>query len=107
MARIFKDPNLDLIERMASSKDDRIWLADATFAQTSNGYWLAWHPDDIGHVAYLAPDHPGDKPAEWIDWWSEPTQETMIAYFESGEIESDPPVGLNMFIQDKDTGEWT
>ena len=106
MAQIFSTPPVQIVDRMASNDEERTWLAAAIFAETVNGYWLAWHADDVGHVAYLAPASTNHARAEWIDFWDTPSQDELIDYFESGEFESDPPGGLNMFVQDEKTGEW-
>jgi len=44
MAFIFKLYRSRIADRMALGDREVIrWLHKATFAKTSNGYWLAWH----------------------------------------------------------------
>ncbi|MDI1277279.1 hypothetical protein [Methylobacter sp.] len=44
----------------------KLWLYKATFAKTSNGFWLAWDNDTIEKIAVLPPDHPREFPCEWL-----------------------------------------
>ena len=105
MATFFTKPPVGLIERMAANQDDLDWLATANFAESANGYWIAWQSSDLGHLAYLAPGDSQTR-AKWLDCWEPLTQAEMIDYFESGEIETDPPGELNLMYRDDETGEW-
>jgi len=111
MAMIFKGYRPRIAMRMAAcSGDDKLkrWLYAAKYAKTSNGYWLAWHDgDNIDRVAFLTPDHPDGEECQWLESWNkEDTIETAIEYFESGQIEEDGPMVLNLFIQNPETGKW-
>lgn len=105
MATIYKTPRILIAEAMARTDEDRHWLAQAQFAKTSNGFWVAWRADDPTHIGFLEPDQPAAKPAQWLDARGDTdTLEKWVAYFESGEYEADPPGELNIFIEDSKTG---
>jgi len=114
VAFIFKDYRPRIAWRMAiDDKELKRWLNKATFAKTSNGYWLAWHQsDNLDKVAFLTPNHPDDQECRWLESWDKnDTIETAINYFESGKFEADEkehPDGLvlNLFIKNPETGEW-
>jgi hypothetical protein len=114
MAFIFKGHRPRIAMKMAKG-DKKLsrWLNTATFAKSSNGYWLAWHNDDfLDKVAFLTPDHPDSEPCRWLESWDkDDTIQTTINYFESGEFESDEveyPGGFvfNRQILNPETGEW-
>lgn len=111
MAHIFKGTRSNILDRMARDKDHRRAMLFSTYAKTDNGYWLAWKPNADGRITtatYLRPEHPKGEPANEIETWGEGmTVAELVDYFESGEIESDPPGVLNMFIEDEATGEWS
>ena len=105
MAHIYSSSRLHIQRRMATDKEHEKWLFTATFAKTDNGYWLAWKPAADGRimdVTYLKPDHPKGEPPGEIETWDGWTVEELIAYFESGEIEINPPGVLNLFIEGED-----
>jgi hypothetical protein len=108
MAMIFKGFRSNIARKMA--KDDpelKRWLGVATFAKTSNGYWLAWHADDVGSILVLPPDDAPDQNCYWIDnGGKNDTLEAAIEYVESGQFAEDEPMVLNLFIQNPETGEW-
>lgn len=107
MATFYKSHRQLVAERMAASDEDRQWLATAKFAKTSNGYWLAWRNDDPTRIGYLIPNQPPAEPAQWLDACDGTDSfEVWVAYFESGEFETDPPGVLNLQIQDPVTGKW-
>lgn len=67
MAFIFKDYRPRIALRMAQGdKEIKRWLNLASFAKTSNGYWLAWNNDAIEKIAVLLPEHPRELPCEWL-----------------------------------------
>lgn len=67
MAFIFSNYRFRIADRMAKGdKEIRQWLQKATFAKTSNGYWLAWNNDAIEKIAVLPPEHPIEFPCEWL-----------------------------------------
>lgn len=100
--------------RMAKGDKELMrWLDKATFAKTSNGYWLAWHQgENMDRVAFLTPNQPDDEACRWLESWNnDDTIETAIEYIESGRFEADErehPDGfvLNLFIRNPETGEW-
>lgn len=114
MAFIFSTFRGRIAQRMAAGdREISRELAFAKFAKTSNGYWLAWNPDNPSRVAVLPPDHPEGEPCRFIDSWEDnPSIDSTIEYVESGEFETDPPGEFNLFIEEvscsgkrADTGE--
>jgi len=108
MAFIFKDWRPRIAMRMAKGDKELMrWLNKATFAKTSNGYWLAWHQgDNVDRVALLPPEHPEGEECKWLESWGNSTIETFIDYVESGEYEEEKNMVLNLQIQNPETGEW-
>lgn len=102
MAFIFTTHRGRIAKRMAASdREISRELAFAKFAKTSNGYWLAWNPDNPARVAVLPPDHPKSEPCRVIDSWEDdPSIDSAIEYVESGNFEADPPGELNLFIDE-------
>ncbi len=102
MAHIFSTTRPLILDRMARDKEHRRQMLFSTYAKTDNGYWLAWKPNANGRitdVTYLRPDHPKGEPALEIETWGDGwTVAELIDYFESGEIDSDPPGVLNLFF---------
>ena len=88
---------------MATNDADRAWLNTATFAKTSNNFWLAWHTDDLSTICALAP---GKDAAEWIDSFEPETPASWIEYFEGDGYKTQPVGVMNLFIQNPETGEW-
>jgi hypothetical protein len=113
MAMIFKNyrPRIASMMLTAACEDDdknlKQWLYRATFAKTSNRYWLAWHNDKPDTVLVLPPDDNQDKECHWVESWDkDDTIETAIEYVESGQFAEDDLSTLNLFIEDPETGEW-
>jgi hypothetical protein len=113
MAYIFKDWRPRIDRRMNPDRSMQRWFHDATYAKTSNGYWLAWREgDNLDRVAFLTPNHPDGQECRWLKSWDkDDTIETAINYIESGEFEADEKdhsdgFVLNLFIKNPETGEW-
>ncbi|MDO4877956.1 MAG: general secretion pathway protein GspG [Neisseria sp.] len=51
--------------RMLVNTDGETIAADALFARTANGYWIAWQYD--GRAALLPPGTPEGEPCFWVE----------------------------------------
>lgn len=110
MAFIFKDYRPRIADKMAKGDVElKKWLFGATFAKTSNGYWLAWQGEKPDTVLVLPPADSPDIECHWLESWDkDDTIETAIEYVESVRFAEDEPDGINITILkviDKKTGQ--
>lgn len=106
MAIVFKGYRPRIARRMNPDRSMDRWFTAASYAKTSNGYWLAWQ-GDLDKVALLPPGHPVGEECKWLESWDMGnTIETFFDYVESGEYEEGKDMVLNLQIQNPETGEW-
>ncbi|PKD39553.1 hypothetical protein JWZ98_09980 [Methylomonas sp. EFPC1] len=108
MAMVFKGYRPRIAMQMANGdKELSRWLGTATYAKTSNGYWMAWHADATDRFLVLPPEGSTEKECHWIESWEgDYSVDMAFDYVESGRFERDEPFVLNLFIKDPVTGEW-